>query len=135
ISSKFTTNVVARVSTDVVYEFHTPSTTSYVQWSELLPDRVPVITTNYISNLGQLFPTIVTNYLTNTFRLVSSAVRTNQITEVQNQFVYAFIIPGVTNFIDLPTRLPDSIQVVTTNLIDNLGQQYPVAVTNVVLNK
>ncbi len=134
VSSNFTANLVTTVQTNVVYEIRTGGSTNLVVSDELLPDQVPVVTTNFISNLGRLFPVAVTNYLTNTFRLVDVSITTNDTPTVVTNATYAFVVPGVTNYLNLSQLLPDSLAIVTTNFISNLGQLYPVLATNIAQN-
>ncbi len=134
-SAYLITNENVTISTNIVYQFKSAGSTNYIISANRLPDVAPSVTTNFVSNLGQLFPVAVTNYLTNTFRLVSdSYVVANETSTVATNIVYVFSTPGVTNLVVLNEKLPASREIVTTNFISNLGQLYPVLNTNVVFN-
>src|SRR5206468_3173048 len=92
-----------------------------------LPDTAAVITTSFVTNLGQLFPVTTTNYVANTFDFLGEAHLTNNVQRsVSTNFSYFFVQPVVTNYIFWPELLPSVAPVVVTNFVSNLGRQFPV---------
>src|SRR5262249_16601732 len=52
LGRRLVTNSVVSTPYVVTYLFVEPTVTNYIVWPELLPALVPVLTTNFVSNLG-----------------------------------------------------------------------------------
>jgi hypothetical protein len=135
VSTTFNTSFVTNVLTNAVYALHTPPVTNIVNLSTNLPDSAQIVTTSFVTNLGQLFPVTTTNIVANTFDFLGETIVTNTLRRtVSTNVTYVLVDPPVTNYVFWPELLPGTKTVLTTNFISNLGQQFPVIATNVLTN-
>src|SRR5262249_21468304 len=93
-------------------------------------DSVPIISTNLIANMGQLYPVLQTNVVTNAFDLLSAEVATNLSSTVSTSVVYRFVQTGASNYVTLDHVLPDDGPVIFAADIVNQGITYHMTHTN-----
>src|SRR5262249_23109728 len=64
---------------------------------------------------------------------------TNFVAEIQTNFTYQVTLTNLTpvpntNYVVFTNKLPDTVPFITTKFVENLGQFYPISVTNYVTN-